>query len=241
MPVAIGLAVIVAVIVPVVSAQTAVDAARAPLLGATPAASTENLATPTDSTPVAVARATVLPESDAILAELPPVDWEPIRLSHVCPFIGHHAASHELFRFLTRVDEAVFALDPAIAHLALLVDRTLRGQAEPICLMAASGAVADAVRQAPALGFREQAGPTLFVNQFKLIRGLVVVAQDAQTTLINVFMGNAANRSLDEPARTGSAMTTIVGLVEDLGYSIEYRDNMSRRLLPFAGDLVQGC
>lgn len=168
----------------------------------------------------------------------PIVDAAPMRLARTCPFVGHHAASHQLLRFLTSVDEAIFALDPAIGHLALLADGARRGQVEPVRLMAASGAVTDALGQSPALAPRPYGGPALFAHQFRLLRGLALLAGETQLRLIDAFTAGYTNdRFRDTP---GEAVYAVLGLVNGLEISVEFRDNLIRRLIPF-DERPRGC
>ncbi|MCY3783434.1 MAG: hypothetical protein OXG79_06575 [Chloroflexi bacterium] len=168
----------------------------------------------------------------------PIVDAKPMRLSRTCPFVGHHAASHQLLRFLTSVDNAIFALDPAIGHLALLADGARRGQVEPVRLMAASGAVTDALRLSPALEPRSYGGPALFAHQFRLLRGLALLAGETQFRLIDAFTAGYTNdRFRDTP---GEAVYAVLGLVNGLEISVEFRDNLIRRLIPF-DERPRGC
>ena len=168
----------------------------------------------------------------------PIVDAEPMRLARTCPFVGHHAASHQLLEFLTSVDNAIFALDPAIGHLALLADGARRGQVEPVRLMAASGAVTDALRLSPALAPRRYGGPALFTHQFRLLRGLALLAGETQFRLIDAFTaGHTNDRFADTP---GEAVYAVLGLVNGLDISVEFRDNLIRRLIPF-DERPTGC
>ena len=161
----------------------------------------------------------------------PIVEAEPLRLARTCPFVGHHAASYELLRFLTSVDDAIFALDPAIGHLALLADGARRGQVDPVRLMAASGAVNDALRLSPALAPRSYGGPALFAHQFRLLRGLALLAGETQFRLIDAFTaGYTDDRFRDSP---GEAVYAVLGLVNGLDISVEFRDNLIGRLIPF--------
>ncbi|MCY3912173.1 MAG: hypothetical protein OXG43_02870 [Chloroflexi bacterium] len=168
----------------------------------------------------------------------PIVDAAPLQLARTCPFVGHHAASHQLLRFLTSVDNAIFALDPAIGHLALLADGARRGQVEPVRLMAASGAVTDALRLSPALAPRPYGGPALFAHQFRLLRGLALLAGETQFRLIDAFTAGYTNdRFRDTP---GEAVYAVLGLVNGLEISVEFRDNLIRRLIPF-DERPRGC
>ena len=161
----------------------------------------------------------------------PIVEAEPMRLARTCPFVGHHAASHQLLEFLTSVDNAIFALDPAIGHLALLADGARRGQVEPVRLMAESGAVTDALRLSPALEPRSYGGPALFAHQFRLLRGLALLAGETQFRLIDAFTAGFTNdRFADTP---GEAVYAVLGLVNGLEISVEFRDNLIGRLIPF--------
>ena len=161
----------------------------------------------------------------------PIVDAEPMRLARTCPFVGHHAASYQLLEFLTSVDDAIFALDPAIGHLALLADGARRGQVDPVRLMAESGAVTDALLQSPALAPRGYGGPALFAHQFRLLRGLALLAGETQFRLIDAFTAGFTNdRFADTP---GEAVYAVLGLVNGLDISVEFRDNLIRRLIPF--------
>ena len=169
----------------------------------------------------------------------PIVNAAPMRLARTCPFVGHHAASHQLLEFLTSVDNAIFALDPAIGHLALLADGARRGQVEPVRLMAASGAVNDALRLSPALAPRGYGGPALFAHQFRLLRGLALLAGETQFRLIDAFTAGYTNdRFADTP---GEAVYAVLGLVNGLEISVEFRDNLIRRLIPFVTERPRGC
>ncbi len=169
----------------------------------------------------------------------PIVDAAPMRLTRTCPFVGHHAASYQLLEFLTSVDNAIFALDPAIGHLALLADGARRGQVEPVRLMAASGAVNDALRLSPALAPRGYGGPALFAHQFRLLRGLALLAGETQFRLIDAFTAGYTNdRFADTP---GEAVYAVLGLVNGLEISVEFRDNLIRRLIPFVTERPRGC
>ncbi len=161
----------------------------------------------------------------------PIVEAEPLRLARTCPFVGHHAASYDLLRFLTSVDDAIFALDPAIGHLALLADGARRGHVEPVRLMAASGAVTDALRLSPALAPRSYGGPALFAHQFRLLRGLALLAGETQSRLIDAFTaGYTDDRFRDSP---GEAVYAVLGLVNGLEITVDFRDNLIGRLIPF--------
>lgn len=219
----------------------------------TSAASRAAAPSPTETTPTEAADGT-LPDAygtPPVTAEIleapvesrssvgfPIVDAEPMRLARTCPFVGHHAASYQLLEFLTSVDNAIFALDPAIGHLALLADGARRGQVEPVRLMAASGAVSDALRLSPALAPRRYGGPALFAHQFRLLRGLALLAGETQFRLIDAFTaGDTNDRFADTP---GEAVYAVLGLVNGLEISVEFRDNLIGRLIPFS-ERPRGC
>ena len=193
----------------------------------------------TDLTPPTSAEALEAPVETRSSVGFPIVNAEPMRLARTCPFLGHHAASYELLRFLTSVDKAIFALDPAIGHLALLADGARRGQVEPVRLMAASGAVNDALRLSPALAPRSYGGPALFAHQFRLLRGLALLAGETQARLIDAFTAGYTNdRFRDSP---GEAVYAVLGLVNGLEISVEFRDNLIGRLIPFVTERPRGC
>lgn len=197
-------------------------------------------ATPPDAygTPPVTAEVLEAPVESRSSVGFPIVDAAPMRLARTCPFVGHHAASHQLLRFLTSVDDAIFTLDPAIGHLALLADGARRGQVEPVRLMAASGAVNDALRLSPALAPRQYGGPALFAHQFRLLRGLALLAGETQFRLIDAFTAGYTNdRFRDTP---GEAVYAVLGLVNGLEISVEFRDNLILRLIPF-DERPRGC
>ena len=235
---AVALAAVAAVLVLTFVAGRGSEATNAASQAATPSPPEAISTEAADGTPPATAEILEAPVETRSSVGFPIVDAAPMRLARTCPFVGHHAASHQLLRFLTSVDEAIFALDPAIGHLALLADGARRGQVEPVRLMAASGAVTDALRLAPALAPRPYAGPALFAHQFRLLRGLALLAGETQFRLIDAFTAGYTNdRFRDTP---GEAVYAVLGLVNGLEISVEFRDNLIRRLIPF-DERPRGC
>ena len=237
----VGLAAVAAVILLTFVVQQGADAtsetARTPTTSARQASPTEF----SDATPALAAETPRVLAARQARAALAIVEPEPFRLSRVCPFVGHHTASYELLEFLTSVDHAIFALDPAIGHLALLADGTLRGHIEPVRLIAASGAMSDALLHAPALGPRDYSGPALFAQQFKLLRGLTLTASETQSRLIRAYAGGRVQGPPGTPAPSNAALHAVVGLVQGLDRSVDFRDNLIRRLLPFISDFPRSC
>ena len=237
----VGLAAVAAVILLTTVVQQGADATSQTARTSTPS---ETPASPTefsDATLVVPGETPRVLAADQASAALPTVEAEPLRLSRVCPFVGHHAASYELLEFLTSVDKAIFALDGAIGHLALLADGTLRGHIEPVRLIAASGAMSDALLHAPALGPHDYSGPALYAQQFKLLRSLALTASETQSRLIRTYAGGLVEGAPGAPVPSDAALHAVVGLVQSLDRSVEYRDNVIQRLLPFVVDRPRTC
>jgi len=243
---AVALAAVTAVVVLTFVAGRGSEATNAAAQAASPSPTEATPAEPADgtlpdaaATPPISAEALAAPVESRSSVGFPIVEAEPMRLARTCPFFGHHAASYELLQFLTSVDEAIFALDPAIGHLALLADGARRGQVDPVRLMAASGAVNDALRLSPALAPRSYGGPALFAHQFRLLRGLALLAGETQFRLLDAFTaGYTDDRFRDSP---GEAVYAVLGLVNGLEITVEFRDNLIRRLIPFVNERPRGC
>ena len=56
------------------------------------------------------------------------IESDPIQLLWVCPCFSHHSSLRELLQFLTRVDEAIFLLDPVVGFVAVCPDDRYEGR-----------------------------------------------------------------------------------------------------------------
>ncbi len=231
---ALGLVAIVAVVVLAIAARDPADNAPPPARTAATPEREPIQAGADDITPVAVGRPVQARTTDLTIDLAAMANPEPIRLSRVCPAVAHHSSPRELLQFLIDADAAIFVLDPAIAQLALLADGALRGEVEPLRVLVASGAAADAVRAAPALAPYEGFGGSVFAYQFKLLRGLALVTHNAQSRLISAFSGANAPGDVGKIEAPTLAMTAIVGLLDDLDYSVEFRDSVTPQIRPAA-------
>ncbi len=236
----LGLAAVAAVLLLTLMVGRAGDATSSASRAATPAPPETTVTDAGDGALSPAAETPDAPTDSQASAAFPIVDTDPIRLARTCPFIGHHAASYELLVFLTSVDNAIFALDPSIGHLALLADGTRRGQIEPVRLMAASGAAKDALRLSPALAPRSYGGPALFAQQFRLLRGLALHAGETQSRLIVAFSGGRVQGIGAAAESPSEAVDAVLDLVNGLDLTVEFRDNLIGRLIPFI-ERPRGC
>ncbi len=134
-------------------------------------------------------------------------------------------APDDVRAYVQRTDLALVAIEPSVSYLAMLADRTLRGEAEILRLLAEAGGGSDAAAAVTFAGTRRSGGlATVDLQRILAILNSASIGSQ-QSTIATITGPPAINESLQRRL-VGSAIRLYLDLLTALELVVNERDKL---------------
>ena len=127
--------------------------------------------------------------------------------------------------YVQRTDLVIVAIEPSVSYLAMLADRTLRGEVEILRLLAEAGGGSDAAAAVTAGVIRSPVGSAAAAHQ-RLLRTLNFASIGAQRSTITTITGPPAITESLQRRLVGNAIQLYLTLLKALALLIDQRSEL---------------